>query len=54
MSVNVNKSMISCSNLSREEIRGHMELLSFQVCELDVGLKYLGLKLKPNAYCNED
>jgi len=54
MSVNTNKSMISCSNLSREEIRGHLEMLSFQVCDIDDGLKYLGFNLKPNAYCNED
>jgi len=54
MLVNVEKSTISCSNLSEQETQRILFRLPYRILELDEGLKYLGFFLKPNYYLKAD
>ena len=50
MVVNIEKSTISCSNLSEQETHKIAHRLPFRIMDLDAGIKYLGFFLKPNSY----
>jgi len=54
MLVNIEKSTISCSNLSEQEIQRILLSLPYRLLDLDEGLKYLGFFLKPNSYLKAD
>lgn len=54
MLVNIDKSTITCSNLSEQEILRMANKLPFRTLDIDDGLKYLGFHLKPNAYLKAD
>ena len=54
MVVNIEKSTISCSNLSEQETHRIALCFPFRMMDLDAGIKYLGFFLKPNSYLKAD
>ena len=54
MVVNIDKSTITCSNLTEKEIQRLANRLPYRTLDIDDGLKYLGFYLKPNAYLKAD
>ena len=54
MVVNIEKSTISCSNLSEQETHGIALRVPFRIMDLNEGIKYLGFFLKPNSYLKAD
>jgi hypothetical protein len=54
MQVDERKSTLSTNLLSAEEVHLFRQSFPFADKELDVGLKYLGFNLKPNAYRKVD
>ena len=54
MVVNIEKSTISCSNLSENETHGISLRVPYRIMDLNEGIKYLGFFLKPNSYLKAD
>jgi hypothetical protein len=54
MQVNERKSTLSINIISGEELDFLRHIFPLLVKELEKGLKYLGLNLKPNDYRKED
>ena len=47
------KSSLTTFNLEEDTERRFMNLFPFSITQLDVGMKYLGFRIKPNCYKKE-
>jgi len=54
MKINIQKSILSFTELGREEEELYKRLFPFTPLDFSAGLKYLGFQLKPNNYLKKD